>query len=89
MITTPTLSTHHDTQEGVAYRVTTGYGYRSIDTPPGREGLRVVYRHGRSKRIYVHGYYDTIVGMEGLDLTLREFCEALGITAKDVADALA
>lgn len=74
------------TQQG--YLVTAHYGARTVETQPGREGLRVTYRRGRSKRIYVGGYYDMNVGMEGLDLTLREFCEALGLTAKDVEEAL-
>jgi hypothetical protein len=70
------------------YLVTQSYGAKSIETKPGREGLRVIYRRGRSKRIYVRGYYDTMVGMEGIELSLGEFCHALGITAKDVQEAL-
>lgn len=76
-------------RETGGYVVQSSYGAKSIETPPsGREGLKVIYRRGRSKRVYVRGWYDTLVAMEGLDLSLREFCEALGITVKDVEDAL-
>lgn len=72
----------------LGYVVTPSRGAMSISTMTAREGITVIYRRGRSKRIYVGGHYDTMVGIEGLELTLREFCQALGITAKDVENAL-
>lgn len=40
-----------------------------------------------TRSLYISGWYDTIVGIPGESMTLREFFDALGITEKDCQKA--
>lgn len=54
-------------------------GYRN-------SGLAVTWTK-TSQRLSFFGWYDTAVGIQGDAMTLREFCDKLGITKKDVERA--
>ena len=48
-------------------------------------GVIIEYVKSR-KTIYVNGWYDTIVGIEGVEMSLDAFCEQLGIQRKDLPE---
>ena len=37
-----------------------------------------------SKKLNIWGWYDDTVGIEGDSISLKDFCEKLGITEKDI-----
>lgn len=51
-----------------------------------RSGIDVNYVKSR-KMVYISGWYDGIVGIEGGEFTLQEFFNKLGITEKDCREA--
>jgi len=46
-----------------------------------RSGIKVEYVKSRN-RIRIYGWYDTYVGIEGLEMDFDEFCIKLGIEVK-------
>lgn len=53
-----------------------------------REGVAVRY-YRKTHRIQVDGWYDSMVGIEPMELSLAEFLTELGITSAIVMDVLA
>jgi hypothetical protein len=51
-----------------------------------RAGIAVQWTKTRGV-LYINGWYDTYVGIEGTEISLREFFDQLGITSKDCAKA--
>lgn len=47
-----------------------------------RSGIAIAWTR-TSQKISVSGWYDSCVGIEGQDFSLREFLDALGITKRD------
>ena len=64
---------------------------KTIYFPPSvvnmRSGIDVTWTPS-SGRLYIGGWYDSTVGIEGTDMGLGEFFSALGITEKDCRKAL-
>ncbi len=50
-----------------------------ITSPWGSSGISVVYTK-TSQQLRISGWFDSIVGIEGRTIELREFFDALGIT---------
>lgn len=53
----------------------------------GRSGVEVAYVKSRGV-LRIGGWYDSFVGIEGEEISLRDFLFQLGITANDVVRAL-
>lgn len=51
-----------------------------------REGISITWTPS-AKRIDISAWYDSMVGIQGESLTLREFYDRLGITEKDCVKA--
>jgi hypothetical protein len=51
----------------------------------GRDGIEITYVKSRG-RIEIRGWYDHMVMIDGGDMALWEFCDALGITRKDLPE---
>lgn len=49
-------------------------------------GMSVTFTKSTQK-IYISGWYDTIVGIQGETMTLKELFDKLGITEKDCQKA--
>jgi hypothetical protein len=49
-------------------------------------GIQIEYTKSR-KSLYICGWYDSFVGIDGTALTLEQFFKLLGITEKDCAMA--
>jgi len=47
-----------------------------------RNGVAVEYTKS-SRRLYIHGWYDSMVGIEGEGMSLAQFFQKLGISKKD------
>lgn len=54
--------------------------------PGDRSGITVEWTKTRGV-LYIDGWYDTRVGIQGTEISLREFFDRLGITSKDCAKA--
>ena len=52
----------------------------------GHSGIDIAWTPS-AQRLVVGGWYDSFVGLESHELTLREFFDRLGITEKDCAKA--
>jgi len=57
-----------------------------IDFGTPSSGIQIDFIKSRQV-LYISGYYDHYVGIEGKEFTLKEFCTRLGITSKMVAKA--
>jgi len=51
-----------------------------------RSGIAVEWTKS-SQSLYIHGWYDSLVGLEGQRFTLHDFLQALEITEKDCKQA--
>jgi hypothetical protein len=51
-----------------------------------RSGIAIEWTK-TTKRLYIHGWYDSFVGIEGEGMSLREFFDRLGITENDCRKA--
>ena len=51
------------------------------------EGISVTYRK-RDRRLFFSGWYDSIVGIPGGEVSLDGFLRGLGVTLKDCRKAL-
>jgi hypothetical protein len=49
-------------------------------------GIRVTYTKSR-RAVYISGWYDSFVGIDGKEFTLKEFFSALGVTQRDCDSA--
>lgn len=49
-------------------------------------GIGIEYIKSR-KKLNIWGWYDDTVGIEGASISLKDFCEKLGITEKDIKGA--
>lgn len=47
-----------------------------------RSGVSIEYTKSR-RVLYISGWYDSVVGIEGKEYTLAEFFQKLGISKKD------
>jgi hypothetical protein len=54
-----------------------------------RNGIDITWTRSREKQLYISGWYDSCVGIEGEELSLRYFFNELGITEKDCQKAFA
>lgn len=63
---------------------------RKIVLPPDaqRSGIDVMYIQ-RRKTLRISGWYDSFVGIESTEITLKDFFEKLNITLKDCQSAFA
>jgi len=52
-----------------------------------RSGIQVEYIK-RRKALYLFGWYDHCVGIEGGEIALLDFCKQLGINGKDLKELL-
>lgn len=50
------------------------------------EGIDITYTKS-TQRLYIGGWFDSMVGISGGSMTLREFFDSLGITEKDIKKA--
>ena len=57
-----------------------------IDIGTPSSGIQIDFTKSRQV-LYISGYYDHYAGIQGQELTLKEFCARLGITSKMVAKA--
>jgi hypothetical protein len=56
---------------------------KKIEIGDSSSGIQVVYVKSK-KRISLFGWYDHYVGIQGGSMPIKEFCEKLNITAKDL-----
>jgi hypothetical protein len=54
--------------------------------PRDRSGIAVEWTKTRGV-LHISGWYDTYVGIQGTEISLREFFDRLGITSRDCAKA--
>lgn len=59
---------------------------KTISIGTDNSGIAVTWTPS-AKRIDIHGWYDSMVGIEGRSFALAEFFRELGITEKDVKKA--
>jgi hypothetical protein len=52
----------------------------------GHSGVSITWTKTRSE-LYIDGWYDSIVGIPGESVTLKDFFQRLGITEKDCRKA--
>ena len=55
---------------------------QKIDIGGRNSGISVSYLKSR-RILYISGYYDSMIGIEGAEMSLGEFLKALGISLKD------
>ena len=60
--------------------------YESREGEYESDGISVCWFH-QKKLLSIDGWYDGMVGIRGDTMTLRKFCDALGITEQDCMDA--
>ena len=56
---------------------------KTIETGTKSSGIQVTYTK-RRKMISLFGWYDEYIGIAPCEIPLLEFCQKLGITAKDL-----
>ena len=58
---------------------------RKIVVGDKHEGVAIQFIKSR-KVVFVYGWYDTYIGIEGNDIPLEDFCRRLGIQRKDLPE---